>query len=763
MKKVALMTWFQHDNYGTVLQSVATTRVVNDMGYYVDGIDYFSKGYNRTTKLEKVLNRQLLVNKIKKSIKYRKYAKRSNLKRTEAFKAFKDKYLNMTKPTQTSSELFLLNKEYDAFICGSDQIWTPKAFNSKYYLDFVAVPEKMVAYAPSFGMSTITDEFIKNRIVEHVKRFKHLSVREEQGAKLLKELCGIEAKVVLDPTLLLSREEWDDYSIKTNINSSYLLCYFLGDNDDYWNHVDMIANKYGLDVVVIPIHTKDYYRGYEIQEGVGPGEFLSLIKNASFVCTDSFHGSIFSVVYQRPFLTYKRFSDNSSDSQNSRIYNLLKLINMQDRIVSSSKFNIDDILMCDFSIAFKVISEESKRSKEYLNNSLLDAFKYPFDENEYKITNTCCGCSVCKNVCKQNAITIEINDKGFYEARINKNKCVKCGLCRKVCAYNGQRGNIIDKDTTPLYMLRSNSSETLTTSTSGGAAFELSKLLSMKGYDVVGCTYDRKSATAIHKKVQSGDIKSLSVFQGSKYIQSNTIEAFRDVLISEKAIIFGTPCQIAGLDNFLRLKKRREDYVLVDLICHGVPSIYLWHKYLKEGFNKYGYGNKPYVHFRYKKMGWKRMYMYIYGNGKKYIKRNSRDMFYRYFELQNCYMPSCYECNYRTSSKADIRIGDYWGKKYDKYKKTGASMVIAITHLGNSILKELKQRDKIELIREECSDYWSVQFPENPIIPLYYDELISKLKDSNLNLNFLIKRYFRIHELNKRLSNIYRQTKKLFH
>lgn len=760
MKKVALMTWFQHDNYGTVLQSVATTRVVNDMGYNVDGIDYFSKGYNRMTKLEKVLNRQLLFNKIRESIKYRKYTETNNSKREKAFKDFKEKYLNMTKPTQTSSELFLLNKEYDAFICGSDQIWTPKAFNSKYYLDFVAVPEKMVAYAPSFGMSTITDEFSKNRIVEQVKRFKHLSVREDQGAKLLKELCGVEAKVVLDPTLLLSTEEWDGYSISTDIKSSYLLCYFLGHNDDYWKHVDMIANEYELDVIVIPIHAKDYYRGYETQEGVGPGEFLSLIKNATFVCTDSFHGSIFSVLYQRPFLTYKRFSDKNNDSQNSRIYNLLKLIKMQDRIVSSSKFNIDNIFVCDLSTAFKVISKEREKSKEYLKNSLLDALEYTFDENEYKITNTCCGCSVCKNVCKQNAITVEINDKGFYEATINKNKCVKCGLCRKVCAYNGQRGNKIEKDTTPLYMLRSNSSVTLATSTSGGAAFEISKLLSLKGYDVVGCMYDSKSATAIHKKIKTGDINSLSEFQGSKYIQSNTVEAFRDVITSRKAVIFGTPCQIAGLDNFLRLRKRREDYILVDLICHGVPSIYLWHKYLNEGSKKYRYGDAPDVHFRYKKMGWKKKYIFLSGSGNKYIKRDIRDTFYRYFELQNCYMPSCYECNFRTSSKADIRIGDYWGSKYDKYQKTGASMVIAMTSLGDNILTELKKNGNVDLIKENCIDYWKVQGTENPIIPLYYDELISHLRDSDLSLNSLKNKYFRIQDMNKQLSTYYTKIKK---
>lgn len=760
MKKVALMTWFQHDNYGTVLQSVATTRVIKNMGHCLEGIDYISEGYDRTTKLEKLLTPSIVKEKMKRSFKYKKYHKEVYTEdRAQAFKRFKEKHLSMRK-AQTSSELYRLNKEYDAFICGSDQIWSPREFNSKYYLDFVEVENKMIAYAPSFGRSVIKKEFAKKRIAENLKRFKHLSIREKQGADLIKELTDLEARVVLDPTLLLTAEEWDDYLISVDTPSAYILCYFLGDNEEYWKHVKKLSEQYGLKVIIIPIFKKDFYRGYITLDGIGPGEFLYLVKKASFVCTDSFHGTIFSLLYKRPFLTYKRFSDKNVESQNSRIYNLLNLINLQDRLVSNNRFNIDNIYKCDFEKTFNLISVEKHKSMLYLEDSLNDAFKYTF-KNNYKITNTCSGCSVCVNVCKHKAISIEINNQGFYEAIIDKENCTGCGLCKKVCPYNGGKGENIDKENAILYMLRSTTKTTLATSTSGGASYEISKLLSNQGYDIVGCTYDKESSTAIHKKAKSGDISSLSMFQGSKYIQSNTKEAFKDVLLSKNAVVFGTPCQIAGLDNLLKIKGRREDFVLVDLICHGVPSNYLWYKYLNEGSKKYGYGREPEVQFRFKKKGWKKIHIYVSGNNNTYIRRNTKDMFYKYFELQNCYMPSCYECNYRITSKADIRIGDYWGEKYDKYKITGASMVISMTSSGKSVLEKLQEKNMVELIKEDILDYWNVQFPVNPIKPLYYDELISELKSSDLDLKSILNKYSKIEYLNKVLSTNYAKIKRI--
>ena len=753
------MTWFQYDNYGTVLQSTAIKHVVTKMGYDLDGIDYVSRGYNRETKIEKFLNVFENKNKVKYKISDKKYKKFVvSDQRKESFDLFRNNHMTMTRSLKTSSELYQLNYEYDAFICGSDQIWTPRAYNSKYYLDFVADSNKKIAYAPSFGLTTIENPILKKRVKESLYDFKYLSVREEQGASIIKEITGKEAKVVVDPTLLLNEDEWDNYIIERKIERPYILCYFLGRNEKYWKHVNELSKKLQLEIVILPIYPKDYTRFGHIDVSAGPGEFLSLIKNANLVCTDSYHGTIFSIIYKRPFLCYKRFSDKDKYSQNSRIYNLLNKLNLNDCIVKNYDVSLEKKINLNNN-TYNMLNNEVIFSKKYLEDSLSKAITSTFDEYNYAITNTCCGCGVCRNVCSNNAIKIIMNADGFYIATRDMSKCIRCGLCKKVCAFNGDRGNTINA---PLYMLRSKSDNVLNTSTSGGAAYEISRLLSEKGYDVYGCTYDKNKNIAKHGKVKSGDLSSLKLFQGSKYIQSNVADSIKEINTSYKTVFFGTPCQIAGLDNLLRLKKKRKNFILVELICFGVPTIHLWHKYLYEIKSKFKLGVNTKVFFRYKPKGWKIKYICVKGDKKVYLKKDSKDMFYRYFELRNCFMPSCYECNYRDTSKADIKIGDYWGDKYDMYKKSGASMVLGITQEGILILEELAKIDKVDLVKESCIDYYMIQGVENPIIPNYYNELINELKKNDSTLSSIMRKYFYIYDINKKLSNAYSKIKKIF-
>lgn len=760
MKKVALMTWIHHDNYGTVLQGLATKNVVNSLGHELEGIDYISEGYDRITKLEKLLNPSKVKEKLIQNIRGMEYYKNIKCdKRKIAFEEFRKKHLKLKK-AQTSSELYALNTEYDAFICGSDQIWSPKEYNSKYYLDFVEIKEKKIAYAPSFGRSIIKDELVKKRIKESIEGFKHLSVREYEGAKLIKEISGREVKVVVDPTLLVSKKEWNQYESDIKIEGKYLVCYFLGNNESYWKHIEEISKKYNLKVIVIPIFEVDLKRDFTIMEGVGPGEFLSLIKNAELVCTDSFHGSIFSIIYNTAFLTYKRFSDKNIESQNSRIYNLLKLFNLEEKLISGNNDSIENIFNFDFEKVMKKVEQEKNKSMNYLINSLEDAFKYSMNKENYKITNTCSGCSICKNVCKHNAIKVELNELGFYEATIDKEKCTNCKICKKVCPFNGEKALSLKNEDTKLYMLRSNSSKILKTSTSGGAGYEISKALNKEGYAAIGCTYNKDEGKAEHKIVEPNNEEELYIFQGSKYIQSDTRDALEKIMHLNKAVIFGTPCQIAGVDKYLKLKKKREQFILVDLICHGVPSDYLWKKYLEEGKENLGYGDKPNVKFRFKEKSWKDIYICVDGK-KKYVKRNSKDIFYKYFETQNIYMKSCYECNYRVGSQADIRIGDYWGEKYEKYRDTGASMVLGLTESGRLLLKRLETNKIVNLKDEDLNDYWSIQFPSNPIIPLYYNEIILELKQNKDSLNKIFNKYSKVQHLNQDVHLKYSKLKKI--
>lgn len=753
MKKVAIMTWYHYPNFGTALQVTASSYIIKKLGYTPEVINYIPHGKVVNIKKNKLTT---YIKKINSKFNRKQHSEILDEKRIQIFQEFIKKNITLTNECKIDTDFFNLNEKYDAFICGSDQIWAPSLFNSKYFLEFVHEQKKMIAYAPSIGLSEIKDKYVKNRMKECIDRFENLSIREEQGKALIKNICNKEAEVVLDPTLLLVSNEWDTMSINFDYEKPYILCYFLGYNKETWEHVKKLSKKLNIDIKVIPVFKEDLNRGFDIAKGVGPGEFLSLVKNASFVCTDSFHGTAFSINYEIPFYVYERFSNKDTNSQNSRIYNVLKLANLEERLIKDKSTLNQNPLKCTFEETRKRIEVQREKSINYLRKSLEKSTTSIETINEYMITNTCCGCGVCSEVCNHGAINFKRNMNGFFEASVDTDKCRKCGLCKKVCPYNGEKSDILDKNKSNLFMAQSEQNDTLKVSSSGGIAHEISKELCDNGYDIIGCKYDKESKEAIHDIVLAGNIDNLNVFQGSKYIQSNSKKVLGDIVNeSEKAIVFGTPCQVAGIDKLLRLKNKRDKFILVDLICHGVPTQNLWNKYLKEGSIKYGYGVNPEANFRDKPKGWRKMHISIRGNGKTFTCIDKKDLFYRFFLLGHCYMPACYECAYRTASAADIRLGDYWGPRYKKVKD-GVSMVIAMNKKGEETLIELKKKNKIELQKMDCNEYWTVQYPQNPIKPVFYNELIEELKDESIELRQIANKYCLPFEKAKKIVKPYR-------
>ncbi len=750
MKNIALMTWYHYNNYGTVLQVYALSEIVKELGYDPSVINYIPNDKHIWTIEDMLKNPAFFTNKIIMKIKRTlKIYNNLELEKDKLFDLFREQNIKLTCSCQTSSELYALNDQFDAFICGSDQIWAPTVYNPKYFLDFVNEDSKIIAYAPSIGMSSISNEYVKENMKQHIQRFKYLSVREDEGSKIIYNLTGQQAKVVLDPTLLISKEKWNSLiSSKVEIkayNKPYLLCYFLGQSKKNWESACSIARILNLEILVIPVHEKDYKSKFKTIEGVGPNEFLTLFSKAEFICTDSFHGTIFSIINEKAFVTYKRFSDTNKTSQNSRIYNILSLLELESQLYSGSdKDSIENAKRIDYKAVNKLLTEKREESIEYLKKSLIDSVNSKLP-SEYQITNTCCGCSTCKAICPKDAISITLDETGFLQAKIDKNNCIKCGKCESVCPFNGKAASIIKKENDKLFMGRSKSTEVLCKSSSGGIAFEISKYCCENGYDIIGCTYDNENRIAKHKRIIAGDLSQIYIFQGSKYLQSHFEEIINDVAASRKTVIFGTPCQIAGIDNLLRVKENRYNYVLVDLICHGVPSHNLWQKYLDEINKEYHCESKPNVEFRYKQMGWRKMHIKVSSNDNIYINSDTKDAFFRFFKSGNCYANSCYECNYRTASCADIRLGDYWGEKYKKDNK-GVSMVLTLSQKGEMLLESLHKNNAIDLEQNNIDDYWNIQLPYNPKKPLFYEHLLSNLKNNDSTLKVLANKYCKQYE-----------------
>ena len=743
--RVAIISWFHYHNFGTVLQAYALSTYIRELGNEVVHISYMPN--KEPIRLERHYIKKKLLKVIHRIFKNHKYDEYNDVTSDIAFNKFINENIPLTRPCEVLSDFDDLNDDYDAFICGSDQIWAPICFDTRYFLDFVRDENKIIAYAPSIGLSDIEDKYIKNQMLRLLRRFKHISVREEQGSQLLSNYYKIEAQVVADPTLLFRPDDWIRLlKLEPDNSKPYILVYFLGQNQFAWQHVKKFSKKVGLPIKVIPKHDSKYLIGTEILEGCGPKEFVNALLNADFVCTDSFHGLAFSINLKKPFFIYERFSKKDPKSQNSRIYSLLNQMGLGTRLVTRNNQIFDK--ECDFKFSEIALSELRAKSHDYLVDSLSQVKNESNNKNSdvFPLTRTCCGCGACMSICPTNSVRIIKNSYGFMEATCDTSTCINCEACKTVCpmCYKEDKPAISNGE---LYSLQSKDASILQRSSSGGAAYEISKLYASRGFDIIGCVYntDGKAELAIAK---DGDQELIEKFSGSKYIQSDSLFALEYATnCNKETVFFGLPCQISAVNNLLSLKKKRSEFILVDLICHGVPSQKLFDKFLDEIKHKWGFLNNPDVVFRNKLVSWHKYYM-SFINDKKMITINEhKNSFYRFFKLGHCYAKSCYECPYRAASFADIRIGDYWGNSFAK-DETGVSMVISMTEKGDEVIQEIQKKGDITIARHPTEDYCLYQQNQNEPLPLFYDELMMDLAVSNKSLKSIAKKYCRQFEFN---------------
>lgn len=734
--KVGIMTWFQYHNYGTSLQVTGTYKVLRKYGYESAVIDYKESGNPIFKHRKGVLKEGFDI--IKKRLQDHPYHRYEEKGRKEKFDAFLRENLKFTKPVQLMSELESLNDEFDAFICGSDQIWAPSVFNTHYYLDFVLEDNKKIAYAPSVGLTQIDDENVRHQIKKYASKFSSISTREEQGSRIISEIIGRDVETVIDPTLLLTSKEWNEWASNNYENSApYLLVYMLGKNERYWKIIEKIAKQLELEIKIIPVFFKDLDRSGCIKEPVGPADFLSLIKNASYVCTDSFHGLAFSINYGKKFCVFERFKTNDRLNQNSRIYNVLNLFQLNSRLVNS---NLDNVIFDDinYSRVYEILNLERERSIKYLLDSLekTEASKRECARNIFQKSQMCCGCGTCKETCPVDAISIKLDEFGFHRAILDESKCISCGKCIKVCPYQNvnYEKHISGAE---LYSYIDEDTKVLQESSSGGLAFRIANTGMEEGYCIVGCAFDPSQHRAKHIVLTPDEMNKLALFQGSKYTQSDFASITHELILSErKQIIFGTPCQIAGMRNLLY---DRDNVVFVDLICHGVPSYNLYLKYL-EYLKGCGLNTDAYLEtkFRYKSKGWRDRYIHNTDSQTEYCKSQDSDPYFLMFEYGFCYSKSCYECPWRDKSCADIRLGDYWHKKYSD-NTTGVSMAAVFTEKGRMWVQKLLSTEAY-LKQEPIRDYAECQQTKNNKMPVFWEDLQKDLV-SEKSLDDIVNEY----------------------
>lgn len=329
-----------HNNYGTSLQGYAMLKKIQQLGYNCEIIQY-KKNLTIIQKLRFIVNairageaKELYSRFTKKNVlkKYPQYALGIK-QRTEAVNKYKEKKLIPLFHEYVGYEaLHNGSRNYSAVVVGSDQVWTPMSLPNKFFnLLFVDDSVKKVAYASSFGVSEIPD-FQKKTTGEYLDRFAYIGVREQRGKEIVDSLSHKKAQVVADPTLLLSRDEWEKEIEDSKVNETepYIFCYFLGTNQDARKAVNELKTKTGLKIITIR-HMDEYVPedekfGDEAPYNVDPNDFVKYISKATYVCTDSFHCSVFSIIFHRRFMTFYRFANNSKTGRNSRIDSLFNVL-----------------------------------------------------------------------------------------------------------------------------------------------------------------------------------------------------------------------------------------------------------------------------------------------------------------------------------------------------------------------------------------------------------------------------------------------------
>ncbi len=387
--KLGIVTHFNNStNYGGVLQAYALTKKVNDLGYDAEQIAYkagcvnLNAPKNSASRFLKKLTVRRVLGAIKRRIKkliFKKRVKNEQLavqEKRDCFKKWTDKNVKSSNVIYNQSNIAECNNLYDGFITGSDQVWNYTWYDKNYFLDFASNSKIKLSYGASLGHNEIPND-IKKVYKSHLKSFNAVSVREQNMVELFSPISPVSVEWVVDPVFLLDKNEWNEAVSNTaNVNEKYVFCYFFGENKKERQIVKEFAKRKGLKVVTIQDlmlefgeHLDENFADIKLKN-VNPGEFLYLIKNAEYVFTDSFHVTAFSLIFQKQFFVFNRFSNGG---MSDRIISVTSLFNVSERFCAGKNENLEYVNTLK-DIDYTANQYEFNQLKEKSINFLLNGF-----------------------------------------------------------------------------------------------------------------------------------------------------------------------------------------------------------------------------------------------------------------------------------------------------------------------------------------------------------------------------------------------------
>ena len=331
--KVGIQTFFQN-NYGAVLQAYALKSYIEEScSGDVEVINFTTDNHLKTFKVfKKNAGGNIAATIAKNIILFIRYGR---IKRQyKRINAFKNKHLNLTRRYSSMEDMFNNMPEEDVYVTGSDQVFNPKSpYMPVYYLSFDKKGKKKVAYAPSFGISEFTQE-LTDKISSLLKDFDALSCREQVGADYMASIVGNPVPSVVDPVLLLDSSRWSKVAAPVNLKYKYIFVYDRNGGNNLLNLAKRLSKETKLPIVVISADNCCLYGVKKKIFDAGPEEFIGYIKKAEYVVTDSFHGTMFSLIFGKQFYVYPAIP-----SLFSRIENVLCKLGLQERIVRKEEIN----------------------------------------------------------------------------------------------------------------------------------------------------------------------------------------------------------------------------------------------------------------------------------------------------------------------------------------------------------------------------------------------------------------------------------------
>ena len=586
---------------------------------------------------------------------------------------------------------------YDVLLA-SGPVWAGGKRDPVFFGAFAQ--RRKIAYAPSFGGSRPEET---GELGRYLAGFSHLSAAGYRDKGIMEEAVHRNVPVVLDPILLLTAEEWINtlggYTENTpggyakNTPGGYLLWDCAGRPGPLAPYVRKLAEKTGMPVV--RLHGgKGRPKAHHTGEP-GPAEYLDLVRNAAWVCTDSFAGAALSVIFQKPFFAAVTAAELAAP-ETSRLFGLLSPLGLERRVVG--KGDVDGL---DDNIAWDAVSArltaQREASLEFLRTALTGEGEIPGTIVPEGVKtglprlapgNRCTGCGACASGCPKDAIAMTRDREGFAYPVIDPDKCVRCGHCTAVCPLLAQRE---PKPLPAAFAAWNRDDQIRKDSTSGGVFTALAEYVLEDGGVVFGAAMDGKQHLRHVACFRKEDLWRL---RGTKYVQSDLGDTFREIklILKTRPVLFsGTPCQVDGLYHFLG--GRPENLTTCDLVCHGVPSPGVWEDTARSIEQRKGKGIQA-VRFRNKVTGWKDSHFTtVYDDGTVDTAPLFNTEYGRAFGRALFLRPSCHCCAYTNLNRpGDFTLGDFWGLKDDELpeqQKKGVSLLLVNTAHGSHIFDKL--------------------------------------------------------------------------